>query len=256
MWQSTDREFIIGWFSTSVWRKHCLKAQRMAVKESTKYWENLRNFLLSSMSPCLRPLLACLLPTGLLSIWQVSFQTDLPSKKIYYFVDYCTALFSSPVIVVKVLKVTTSKQSICHCLISNWEGLGMSLCIMGYLKIWFSAGGVWVFLTFQSYVVILHCVFYHNWAICCTLIGQELWSIRVQTMKMKWRLWAICFLLSPAYNFPRNLNANGCQNCQCYCKKQINTNFPWLVLLLTVKMTSKCSKFCSENTSLQLVVLL
>ena len=26
--------------------------------------------------------------------------------------DYCTALFSSPVIVVKVLKVTTSKQSI------------------------------------------------------------------------------------------------------------------------------------------------
>lgn len=112
MWQSTDREFIIGWFSTSVWRKHCLKAQRMAVKESTKYWENLRNFLLSSMSPCSRPLLACLLPTGLLSIWQVSFQTDLPSKKIYYFVDYCTALFSSPVIVVKVLKVTTSKQSI------------------------------------------------------------------------------------------------------------------------------------------------
>ena len=112
MWQSTDREFIIGWFSTSVWRKHCLKAQRMAVKESTKYWENLRNFLLSSMSPCLRPFLACLLPTGLLSIWQVSFQTDLPSKKIYYFVDYCTALFSSPVIVVKVLKVTTSKQSI------------------------------------------------------------------------------------------------------------------------------------------------
>ena len=112
MWQSTDREFIIGWFSTSVWRKHCLKAQRMDVKELTKCWENLRNFLLSSMSPCSRPLLACLLPTGLLSIWQVSFQTDLPSKKIYYFVDYCTALFSSPVIVVKVLKVTTSKQSI------------------------------------------------------------------------------------------------------------------------------------------------
>lgn len=157
MWQSTDREFIIGWFSTSVWRKHCLKAQRMAVKESTKYWENLRNFLLSSMSPCLRPLLACLLPTGLLSIWQVSFQTDLPSKKIYYFVDYCTALFSSPVIVVKVLKVTTSKQSICHCLISNWEGLGMSLCIMGYLKIWFSAGGSEFFwhsnLMWSSYIV-------------------------------------------------------------------------------------------------------
>ena len=134
---------LTGFQQDSVWRKHCLKAQRMAVKESTKYWENLRNFLLSSMSPCSRPLLACLLPTGLLSIWQVSFQTDLPSKKIYYFVDYCTALFSSPVIVVKVLKVTTSKQSICHCLISNWEGLGMSLCIMGYLKIWFS-GGVWV----------------------------------------------------------------------------------------------------------------
>ena len=149
MWQSTDGEFIIGWFSTSVWRKHCLKAQRMAVKESTKYWENLRKFLLSSMSPCSRPLLACLLPTGLLSIWQVSFQPDLPSKKIYYFVDYCTALFSPPVIVVKVLKVTTSKQSICHCLISNWEGLGMSLCIMGYLKDWFSGGGVWV-LSFQG----------------------------------------------------------------------------------------------------------
>ena len=140
----TGNSSLTGFQQDSVWRKHCLKAQRMAVKESTKYWENLRNFLLSSMSPCSRPLLACLLPTGLLSIWQVSFQTDLPSKKIYYFVDYCTALFSSPVIVVKVLKVTTSKQSICHCLISNWEGLGMSLCIMGYLKIWFSGGGVWV----------------------------------------------------------------------------------------------------------------
>ena len=141
MWQSTDGEFIIGWFSTSVWRKHCLKAQRMVVKESTKYWQNLRNFLLSSMSPCSRPPLACLPPTGLLSIWQVSFQTDLPSMKIYYFVDYCTALCLSPVIVVKVLKMTTAKQSICHCLISNWEGLGMSLCIMGYLKVWFSEGG-------------------------------------------------------------------------------------------------------------------
>ena len=138
----TGNSSLTGFQQDSVWRKHCLKAQRMAVKESTKYWENLRNFLLSSMSPCSRPLLACLLPTGLLSIWQVSFQTDLPSKKIYYFVDYCTALFSSPVIVVKVLKVTTSKQSICHCLISNWEGLGMSLCIMGYLKIWFSGGGL------------------------------------------------------------------------------------------------------------------
>lgn len=109
----------------------------------SKSWQNTERtyeIFFSSMSPCSRPLLACLLPTGLLSIWQVSFQTDLPSKKIYYFVDYCTALFSSPVIVVKVLKVTTSKQSICHCLISNWEGLGMSLCIMGYLKIWFSGG--------------------------------------------------------------------------------------------------------------------
>ena len=73
-----------------------LESTKNGCQNTTKYWENLRNFLLSCMSPCSRPLLACLLPTGLLSIWQVSFQTDLPSKKIYYFVDYCTALFFEP----------------------------------------------------------------------------------------------------------------------------------------------------------------
>ena len=37
-----------------------------------------------------------------------------------------------------------------------------------------------------------------------------------------------------------NLNRNGGQNCQCYCKKQIDNNFP-------IEMTSK---LCSETTRL------
>ena len=47
--------------------------------------------------------------------------------------------------------------------------------------------------------------------------------------------------------FLRNFNGNGHENCQCYCKKQIN-KIPCSVLLSTIKMTSNCSKFCSETT--------
>ena len=43
------------------------------------------------------------------------------------------------------------------------------------------------------------------------------------------------------------------KTCQCYCWRQIDKNFPWRVILTTVKMTSKCSKLCSETTRLRLV---
>ena len=35
--------------------------------------------------------------------------------------------------------------------------------------------------------------------------------------------------------------------------KQINSNFPWSVLLSTTEMTSKCSKLCSETTSRHII---
>ena len=34
-------------------------------------------------------------------------------------------------------------------------------------------------------------------------------------------------------------------SCQCYRWKQIDSNLSWSVLLLTIEMTSKCSKLCS-----------
>ena len=46
---------------------------------------------------------------------------------------------------------------------------------------------------------------------------------------------------------------NGCQSCQCYCKKQKDSNFPWSVLS-TKEMMSKCSKRCSETTCLWVMV--
>ena len=35
---------------------------------------------------------------------------------------------------------------------------------------------------------------------------------------------------------------------ECYCKKQIDNNFPWCVLLSTIEMASKCSKLYRETT--------
>jgi len=73
--------------------------------------------------------------------------------------------------------------------------------------------------------------YYNNWAPSRALIGRELCSIRVQTMEMT-RWW--CNLLV-ACDFPRNVNGNGRQ--KLLFKKQIDNNFPWCVLLLTIEMT-------------------
>ena len=35
---------------------------------------------------------------------------------------------------------------------------------------------------------------------------------------------------------------------QCYCKKQIDNNFSWSVLLSAIEMRSKQPKLCSETT--------
>ena len=64
----------------------------------------------------------------------------------------------------------------------------------------------------------------------------------------------ISFSLSCARNFSRNFKGNGCQNCQCYCKKQIDNNFSKSLLLSTMEMMTKYSKLCCETTHLQLVV--
>ena len=39
------------------------------------------------------------------------------------------------------------------------------------------------------------------------------------------------------------------KSCQCYCKKQINNNFPWFVLLSTIDMTSKRRQVLDTNAS-------
>ena len=40
------------------------------------------------------------------------------------------------------------------------------------------------------------------------------------------------------------------KNCQYYCKRQIDKNFPWFIRLSIIAMASKCSKLCSETTRL------
>ena len=43
------------------------------------------------------------------------------------------------------------------------------------------------------------------------------------------------------------------RNCQFYCKKRAENNFPWSVLLKTIEMTSIGSKLRNETTRLWLV---
>ena len=44
------------------------------------------------------------------------------------------------------------------------------------------------------------------------------------------------------------------KNCQYYCKRQIDKNFPWSIRLSVAAMASKCSKLCGETTRLWFVV--
>ena len=44
------------------------------------------------------------------------------------------------------------------------------------------------------------------------------------------------------------------QNCQYYCKRQIDKHFPWLIRLSIIAMASKCAKRFSETTRLWFVV--
>ena len=48
-------------------------------------------------------------------------------------------------------------------------------------------------------------------------------------------------------NLPKNFNRNGCQNFRCYCKKQINKNVPWSVLLSNIEMMPKWFPLSFEN---------
>ena len=52
------------------------------------------------------------------------------------------------------------------------------------------------------------------------------------------------------------LNSTGMniKTFHCYCKKQIDNNFPWSLLLSALEMRSKRPKLCSETTPLRLVV--
>ena len=69
------------------------------------------------------------------------------------FVDFCTALFSNPVIVgtvsVRFSRWQLQSKAFVVALFQTERDLGMSLCIMGYLKVWFWGGGIWV-LSFQG----------------------------------------------------------------------------------------------------------
>ena len=52
------------------------------------------------------------------------------------------------------------------------------------------------------------------------------------------------------------LNSTGMniKTFHCYCKKKIDNNFPWSLLLSALEMRSKRPKLCSETTPLRLVV--
>ena len=121
----------------------------------------------------------------------------------------------------------------------------------------------WFHLSFENFDIIstVNYSFYHNWVIPSVVIGWELCSVRVQTIKMMW--WCCnLFSLSWEQDFPGNFNGNRHQNsyCQCYGKKkktQTNNNFPWSALLSAIEnqMMSKCSKLCSKTIACDSLLL-
>ena len=64
----------------------------------------------------------------------------------------------------------------------------------------------------------------------------------------------VSFFLALAILRETEMDVN--ENLQCHFEKknkqtntQVNSNFPWSVLLSTIEMTSKCLKLCCETTS-------
>ena len=97
-----------------------------------------------------------------------------------------------------------------------------------------------------------------------TAIFHGLYSYRPK----KWRQNVQNFALEPLADKTSRLRFfeklrlwNRRQNFQCYCEKlkqnktnkQINSNFPWSVLLSTTEMTSKCSKLCGGTISRHII---
>ena len=91
------------------------------------------------------------------------------------------------------------------------------------------------------------------------MISRELFSIRVetnlQTMEMtSWWRNLLSFFLVLAILRETSMEMDVNENFQCHFEKkqtntQVNSNFPWSVLLSTIEMTSKCLKLCCGTTS-------
>ena len=85
--------------------------------------------------------------------------------------------------------------------------------------------------------IFIKIIFYNNWANPRALIGRELRSMSVETMEMTKHVTQCRFFFS---QWTKN---------KCYCKKQIDHNFP---IVYTLKDHTndaiKCLKLCSETT--------
>ena len=66
--------------------------------------------------------------------------------------------------------------------------------------------------------------------ISCVLIGWELWSIQVQTMKIMWWWYKFSFWM---HDFPIGVKENGHKKMSTamLLKKQITSHYPWSILL-------------------------
>ena len=92
-----------------------------------------------------------------------------------------------------------------------------------------------------------------------TMISRELFSIRVQTNLLTMEMtswWRNLFLSFSRSRFSEKRKWTSMKTYNAILKKknkqtntQVNSNFPWSVLLSTIEMTSKCLKLCCGTTS-------
>ena len=92
-----------------------------------------------------------------------------------------------------------------------------------------------------------------------TMISRELFSIRVQTNLLTMEMtswWRNLFLSFSRSRFSEKRKWTSMKTYNGILKKktkqtntQVNSNFPWSVLLSTIEMTSKCLKLCCGTTS-------
>ena len=92
------------------------------------------------------------------------------------------------------------------------------------------------------------------------MISRELFSIRVQTNLLTMEMtswWRNLFLSFSRSRFSEKRKWTSMKTYNAILKKkknkltntQVNSNFPWSVLLSTIEMTSKCLKLCCGTTS-------